>query len=69
MAVDRDRFRWSIEHKNLTDFVLLNDILIEDNYLFRQVQQSYVEIAVLRKSAQESTIKLNKTELFSCIRL
>ena len=68
MAADKDRFRWSVEHKNLTDFVLLNNILIEDNYLFRQVQQAYVEIAVLRKSTLGRCIELNKNELFSCIR-
>ncbi|EMB42119.1 MULTISPECIES: SIR2 family protein [Treponema] len=66
VAIDIDRFRWSAEHKNLNDFVFLNHILIENNALFRKVQQLYVEIAVLRKTVQKPII-LNKNEIFSCI--
>lgn len=66
MAFDRDRLRWSVEHKNLNDFVFLNHILIENHSFFRKVQRLYVEIAVLRKSVQKP-ITLNKNEIFSCI--
>ena len=68
MAIDKNRFHWSVEHKNLNDFVSLNNILIEDVCLFRQIQQAYVEIAILRKKAYGNTIKLNRNEIFSCIR-
>lgn len=55
-----------MEHKNLNDFVLLKHILIENDSLFRKIQQSYVEIAVVRKTIQKNIV-LNNNEIFSCI--
>lgn len=54
------------KHKNLNSFVLNNKIFIEDDSLYKFINKSYIEIALIRQVLKEKT-SLNKVELYSCI--
>jgi hypothetical protein len=62
-----DANKYPAEHKNLIDFIMHNGIMIEKYIEYRNINKTYVEIAMKRQS-HNTIIMLNKYEIFTCIK-
>ncbi len=67
MVFNSDIYQYSSKHENLVNFVLKNKIMIENNNEYKSINESFVNIALIRQ-VQKDTITLSKTELYSCIK-
>ena len=67
MAFDNSKFQYANKHKNLNDFVLLNNILIDHDFSFVQVERLFFKIALVRKSVSP-VISFNRNEIFTAIK-
>jgi hypothetical protein len=60
-------YKASAKHENLVNFVLKNNIMIEDYKEYRKINKMFVEISLLRQ-IQKTVVTLTKTEIYSCIK-
>jgi hypothetical protein len=60
-------YKASAKHKNLVNFILKNNILIEDYTEYKKINKMFVEISLLRQT-QKNVITLAKTEIYSCVK-
>ena len=67
MAFDNSKYQYANKHKNLNDFVLLNNILIDHDFTFVQVEKFFFKIALVRKSVSQ-TISFNRNEIYTAIK-
>ena len=64
---DADSLKYEHEHQNLIEFVIGNGLCMENDTVYKNLCNKYVEVAFVRKSVQDS-FSLNKVELFTCIK-
>jgi len=67
IVFNSDIYQFSSKHENLVNFVLRNKIMIENFNEYKSINESFVNIALIRQ-VQKDTITLSKTELYSCIK-
>ena len=67
MAFHSDTYKNSSKHKNLVSFVLRNKIMIEGFSEYKNINQNFVNIAIVWPVRSDFTF-LNKIELYSCIK-
>ncbi len=67
MVFNSNIYQSSSKHENLVNFVLKNKIMIENYDEYKSINESFVNIALIRQIQQE-TVTLSKTELYSCIK-
>jgi hypothetical protein len=60
-------YKASAKHENLVNFVLKNNIMIEDYTEYRKINKIFVEMSLLRQ-VQNELITLTKVEIYSCIK-
>jgi hypothetical protein len=60
-------YKTSTKHENLVNFILKNNILIEDYTEYENINKMFVKISILRQ-VQNDVVTLTKTEIYSCIK-
>ncbi len=66
-SYSNDSYKYPTNHKNLIDYVLENNILIESYIEYTEICKNYLKIALQRQSIKEQFV-FNKYELFTAIK-
>lgn len=67
MVFNSDIYQFSSKHENLVNFVLKNKIMIENFNEYKSINETFVNIALIRQTQKDKTT-LTKTELYSCVK-
>ena len=66
-SYSNDSYKYPTNHKNLIDYVLENNVLIESYVEYTEICKNYLRIALQRQSIKEQFV-FNKYELFTAIK-